>query len=812
MSKRLRKKRLTRAMPAYPVQYAPGGATMYVPPGYQQSLLGQTYYGSTLKNAPSQWTSLFSPGVPLPPQPTVNPNGLPIQFKFPVAYNTFPVDRTLGNADIPSFEQLKRLAQMDYGTAICERYWLDMVPRMKVKVALTPEAIAGGAEEQHYQEELTYFKHWFDRPDAMNALDIHSWMRSALINQSRYDELYLYKNRTRGGKLLGLEVIDGSQMKPLLDDWGRLPPPPKYAYQQYPWGIPGYQYTQDQMIHYRESPASDTPYGQSRIERIILITNLALRKQKQDLSHFTEGNIPAGILTPPEGSNWTPDQLDAYEQSWNALLAGNLAQMVRIKVTQPGFSYTPFVQPNFDSVFDRFLLNIRAASYGLTMSDLGFTESVNKSSGDTQENVTYRRTIGPIAAIYAMILTDIMQHDFEPSLHGDLFCLSFGGYEEAEDLSAQASAYSTLTGAGILGLSNASKLLKLPEDPDAPHIGRVLITKDGPVFLDDLASDEVRHAALAAKLAGFELAVNPPQPDVSQKGANDEDDTGPPAPQGRDTQQGQAQNPAKDSQESAQERVRAAPAQAVPARVSQQGTCGCATCIERHGKPVQTLPPYHEGCDCTAAPPREGDDPHVTRTQQNAEGPTSSHGHPGRGDRAAATGAPTTGDSQLETAGSTHREASIDYRRWRERALDDAKKQKAQRGFTSAFIPAPVHSFLTQLLSRCNTPDDVRAVFTRAQAQESELIGGQPRLEYNATLGIWEAADTEEQLEAMRAQGTQFLRWMTGVSLSGVCPVCGVNDGEVVAVGQPFKSGHRLPQCHIGCQCGVTQMTERPGT
>lgn len=770
MRKRQRKK-LERAAP---VQYAPGGALMYVPAGYQQSLLGQTYYGSTLKNAPSQWTSLFSPGTPLPPQPAVNPNGLPVQFKYPIAYNTFPVDRTLGNADIPTFEQLKRLAQMDYGTALCERYWLDMVPRMTVKVSLTPEAIANGAEEKQYKKEITFFKHWFERPDAMNALDIHSWMRTALINQSRYDELYLYKNRTRGGKLLGLEVIDGSQMKPLLDDWGRLPPPPKYAYQQYPWGIPGYQYTQEQMIHYRESPASDTPYGFSRIERIILITNLALRKQKQDLAHFTEGNIPAGILTPPEGSNWTPDQLDAYEQSWNALLAGNLAQLARIKVVQPGFSYTPFVQPSFDSVFDRFLLNIRAAAYGLTMSDLGFTETVNKSSGDTQENVTYRRTIGPIAAIYAMILTDIMQHDFEPGLHGDLFCITFGGYEEAEDLQSQASAYSTLTGAGILGLSNASKLLKLPEDPDAPHIGRVLITKDGPIFLDDMASDEMRHAAVQAKMAGFQMAANPPQPSEnethSQKGVSSDEK------QGQTKEGEQAATKGQPAASGANERDKQSP---------------------------------HNRSEVAQERAFLGEEDEQ-RAQQDTEEQARSLGSDRRGDLETASGATGTGNSQPEEAGDYRGEAIIDYRRWRTRAISDAKQGRAQRGFTSSYIPPTVHTYLSQLLARCNTPDEVRTVFARAQAQESELVGGQPRLEYDAKKGIWEPADTEEQLEAMRAQGTRYLQWGTGVSASGVCPICGMNDGEVAELGKPFKSGHKLPQCHIGCQCNVTQLAERP--
>jgi hypothetical protein len=664
MSKRQRKKRasLQRAAPMYP----PGGAMMYVSPQQTQSMIGQTFYGTTLKNLPVGQTALFSPGTPLPTQPSVNPNGLPIQFRFPVAYNSFPVDRSLGLPDVPSFEQLKRLAMMDYGVALCERYWLDMVPRMTLKISLSPDAIAGGAEEKQYAKEKAYFQNFFEHPDGQDHL--HSWIRKALINQSRYDELYIYKNKARGGKLLGLEIIDGSQMKPLLDDWGRTPQPPRYAYQQWPWGIPGWQYRTDQMIHYRETPADDTPYGFSRVERIIFVTNLALRKQKMDLAHYTEGNVPAGILMPPEGSQWTPDQLDSYEQSWNALLAGNLQQLARIKVVQPGFSYTPFVQPNFDSVFDRFLLNIRTAAYGMTMSDLGFTESVNKSSGDTQENVTYRRTIGPLASIYASILTGIMRDDFPPEMHGDMFVISFGGYDEAEDLGSLSTAYTQLVTAGILGVSNAGKLLQLPEDPGSPHIGRILVTKDGPIFLDDMASDKLRNAAVQAKMAGLQMATQNPGAKPGQpQGDADETD---------EETQGQSTSAAADEEDQKPQ--------------SKKDTVT--------GQPAKTT---NSKSSSTVAS-NNGDGDSKKPAQKTLK-------------RVAESDESVVSDDEQE-------QQKADFRRWREIALKDVKAGKPVRTFTSAVIPPEQHSQIAQTLERCVDADSVRAVFKSAQDGNTDFF------------------------------------------------------------------------------------------
>lgn len=759
MSKRLRKKKITQEraspVPLSTPQYAPGGATMYVPPSYTQSILGQTYYGTTLKNSPAQWTSLFSPGVPLPPQPTVNAEGLPVQWRFPIGYNTFPVDRTVGRQDVPSFEELRRLAMLDYGIGMCERYWLDMVPKMTLNIKLTQDAIAGGAEEKNYQKEIKYFKNWFSKPDG--KIDIHTWLRTALINQSRYDDLYYYKNKTRGGKLLALEIVDPSQMKPLLDLWGRIPEPPKYAYQQYPWGIPGWQYTEEQIIHYRESPQSDTPYGFSRIERIITMTNLALRKIKQDLAHYTEGNIPAGMLMPPESSGWTPDQLDAYEQSWNALIAGNLQQLARIKVVQPGFEYTPFIQPSFDSVFDRFMLTVRAGAYGITMEALGFTDTSNRSTGETQQDLLYSRTIGPLAIIYSMHLTDCMQNDFEPSLHGDMFEITFGGYEEKEDKKTKADTTKTYTGAGVLGLTLAAKLDGLPEEPDAPHIGRVLMTPNGPLFLDN---KEFMDAWLEAQIAGFQMATNPPiQEQGNETGSTQPNDKSqlPQQQSKKKISQGSMEDGKKPSKQRTiandlrlhEENKLPIPGDVTPQDIIEMIYGEQDETIQEKEAPQEetvegkntlshvTPTPAHKGIphvrafaetsvsggNTTVETNSLGVDINEQRAQQNTESKEKSPLHLTGGDRTTSTTTATTDSQQSRTErGIAEKAHSEDYRRWFTRAKEDVKANKPQRGFTTTIIPAFVHAHIAQGLERCISVDDVKAVFE--SARQLEMVGG----------------------------------------------------------------------------------------
>ncbi len=509
MSKKPKRKQTTlqRAAPQLP----PGGALMYLSPQQLQSVYGQTFYGSSLKNTPVGQTSLFSPGVPLPTQPGANPQGMPVQYRFPISYNTFPVDRSQGMPDIPSFEQLRRFAKMYSGIGLCERFWLDMVPRMTLNIKLKKEYADQGAEEKDYQKEISFFRNFFDKPDGRN--DLHTWIRKALREQTQIDELYIYKHRKRGGKMLGLWIVDGSQMKPLLDDWGMQPDAPAYAYQQYPWGIPGMQYSSDMMIHYQETPAAETPYGTSRVERIIFEVNQALKKKKKDMGYFTEGNQPFAFMEVPEDPKWTPDEIDSFQQSFDALNAGNPQQQNRIKFLQPGMKYQPIEQYQILTDFDLFLLKIACAIYGVPPSEFGFVEDSSlSSSGESQEDVVYRRTIEPLALVYAMIITGSMNNDFPPECHGEMFEAEFSGYAEKDDEQKTATAITTYTGAGVLGLTDAAKLANLPVDPDAPQIGRVYMSAQGPVFLDDVATPEMRKAQQQATMAGYQMATNPPEP------------------------------------------------------------------------------------------------------------------------------------------------------------------------------------------------------------------------------------------------------------------------------------------------------------
>ncbi len=460
-----------------------------------------------------QGETLFSPGAPVAPIPGMSPQGMPRQYSFPVGYNIAQSPR---NTEVTSFDTLRNLASLYDGIALCEQVWLDIVSKLTLVIKPRPElGIEDVGADKALASDIARYTDFFNYPDPGQDLDLKSWLRMAVRDQLQIDAVALYIRRNKAGGVYGLELVDGTTIKPLIDARGRRPLPPYPAYQQFVYGAPGALLTADDMLYIRETPRTDSVYGLSRVERIILRINQALRKQNRDLSSFTDGSTPAGLLAPPDdGSMWTPEALLAYQEVWDGLLAGNDQARARIKVIPPGAMYTKTASDDILVDFDRFLLNVTVACYSMTMADLGFTESVNKSSGDSQENVFYRRAVQPLVDRYAMLFTFILRKYFNEQR----FIVGFGGFEESEDFVALSNAYIGLVKYGIISAPVAARQLKLPVETDVPPY---YAAAAGPIFLEDAANPEMREAQLQAKIEGAKQAsqnFGNAQPNVAGQG------------------------------------------------------------------------------------------------------------------------------------------------------------------------------------------------------------------------------------------------------------------------------------------------------
>ena len=115
---------------------------------------------------------------------------------------------------------------------------------------------------------------------------------------------------------------------------------------------------------------------------------------------------------------------------YDTVMIGDQTQKHKVKFIPFGSKVQQAKDTKFDIDFPQFMLQKACAAFKVTPAELGFTEKVNKSSGESQENVQFRRSIKPSAMFFANIYTGIIQKYFNlPNLR-----FKYLNVDEQEDL------------------------------------------------------------------------------------------------------------------------------------------------------------------------------------------------------------------------------------------------------------------------------------------------------------------------------------------------------------------------------------------
>jgi hypothetical protein len=486
-------------------------------------------------------TPMYAPGVPIRPVSGITPEQGPRQYQYEIGYNIGQLPRATEDY---TFGELREMAKMFDAIQLAEQVWFDYISKLEMVIEPRPELVDEDMDISEYDADIQYYKDFFAFPDKEH--DLHEWLQMAVRDQLEIDALSIFVRKNGAGGVYSLDILDSATIKPLIDDRGRRPQPPFPAYEQFVYGVPACFLLSDDLIYVKEVNRSDSEYGMSRVEKIILKINTALRKQTKDLARFTDGSIPAGVVEQSMDVNWTQEEVEDYEQQLNDNLAGNDVARSRIKVLPKGFTYKPTDDPDVHIDLDTWILNIVAADFGLTLDEFSITQNSNRSVGQTQENVVYRRAMAPLMNRYAKLFIMILRKYF----HENRFIVKWKGFEEHEDFAMKSQAFATLTTAGIQSPSQAARALNLPVYNDE-EIPPFVMTKTGPVMLEDLANPELRKAQMDAQLAGLSLAKENP-------GANGSQDSQPGADGGEEQADGELDGQSKKPSESslsASERV-----------------------------------------------------------------------------------------------------------------------------------------------------------------------------------------------------------------------------------------------------------------
>ena len=489
---------------------------------------GQTAAPPNPMERPEEWLTLpFNPGNPIYPAP-INPARTdtdrpePRQWQYPVAWNLNVTDgrlipwKTLRDAaDGPIVRQCithrqKELTGLDWDITISQG-------------ALEEAEAAGlGRAEatQRLQRELApHIKRlveFWQTPDVEQGLEFSDWLWQVVEEQLVLDAVAIYPRYTYGGDLVALRTVDGSTIKPLLNDHGGRPQPPHPAYQQVLYGFPRGEFTADmdadggtpglaadQLIYRRRGVRTWTPYGFSPTEQALIDVDLYLKRHGWMRSEYDEGTAPEIVLRILEGApdRWTPRQIREYERALNDDLAGQTGERLRMRMLPPGTepATLPSIPERYKPEYDLHLIKLVASHFAVPITELGFTEAKglgNSGLHEGQAEINYRAGLLPEARWWQRLFTRISRIHLgaPPELE-----FKFLGLDEEDEQDSDAIADARVK-SGRMTINEDRDRLGLPRFPFPEADKPAIFTGTGVTFLE--GAGEAAEAARQALAQG----------------------------------------------------------------------------------------------------------------------------------------------------------------------------------------------------------------------------------------------------------------------------------------------------------------------
>lgn len=416
----------------------------------------------------------FSPGEPLPPFRGVG--AAPRAFDFPTGVNIAARPR---HNERVAFETLKGLIRSYDVAQMCIWHRIDSIRALSWDLVAMP-GFEGVDISGYRRVGLAALK----KPDRRRRFT--PWLTRFLFDVLAYDAGALYRIRNRAGRAIGLQVVDGTSIAPLLDEFGEIPMPamagelPPPAYVQFAQGVPWTDLSIDDLIYEPFRQTSESPYGVAPLESILLNANTDLRFQWHFLQRFTEGNVPEAFATAPEG--WSPQQIEDFQDAWDAFMLGDQSRKSQIRWVPNGTGFAWSNEATFDSGFSLFLMRKTASAYHVTPQDLGFTEDVNRATSETQVDNQFRVGDLPLAEHVQSILSTFLQDDLGLPLD---FQFDLG--QEKEDRLSTAQADEIYVNIGAISPSEVRERVYGLSEPDGQPVPRYIFTaRSGPIPLSAL--------------------------------------------------------------------------------------------------------------------------------------------------------------------------------------------------------------------------------------------------------------------------------------------------------------------------------------
>ena len=358
------------------------------------------YNTTGLPRADNLATVPFAPGRPIIPGAInpLRPDGRPDprRYEFQVAQNINITETRL----VP-FKTLRSAAEQIDILRRCIEVLKHKMVGLEWDVVFSQDTIDSVAAEagvtslraqqiakEKFGEDMAKAKAFWKTPDQGNGLIFADWLNMALEDVLVLDAWAVWPQKTVGGDLFGLQILDGATIKPLIDDRGMRPTPPNAAFQQILYGFPRSEFsaptetaeadgefTSDELSYMIRNRRTASVYGYSPTERALVLADLYLRRQQWLRAEYTDGVLPELMFTTDANFGNNPDLLRAYENIFNDELSGQTEQRKRAHMLPGGVTPVQFegYGERFKSELDEYLVHSICGHFGVLPSEIGFT-------------------------------------------------------------------------------------------------------------------------------------------------------------------------------------------------------------------------------------------------------------------------------------------------------------------------------------------------------------------------------------------------------------------------------------------------------
>ena len=365
--------------------------------------------------------------------PTIDPFSMADRGGLPKAYiPNFLYRPPFGYPRYINVPNIRRLAAMPY-VEMCIRTIIAECQAVPWDIIVKKDMEYSEQEMESKKEEIEEVKHFFMNPNTnkesfeqldskitRDVLEIDSGVLVKIFNKAgemveivARDGGLFTKNPDVYGMITNRDDIIFAQMAETYDEReGKLPPGyigandmrEKAAYFQYGWMASGrpVPFGKREVVWFEQNVRADDIYGRSPVENLLKTIQMLIYAIDNNLEYFTENSIPKGIIG-LEGSD--SEEIEAFSKQWKE----QQRKLDEYGNWRKVFWQPPIInkKPEFEKIEwsaaelqlidqQKWFSKLVWASFGVTPSELGYTEDSNNATEIVQSRVFRRKAINPI--------------------------------------------------------------------------------------------------------------------------------------------------------------------------------------------------------------------------------------------------------------------------------------------------------------------------------------------------------------------------------------------------------------------------------